>query len=109
VADNLEWIRGRLAPGARVLVFTAVGHLSATVVQMPEHTYRENIFAAVNVPRCLLDLRSAPADVSQWLKRVNDHWTPFFSQRFATTDAFDLVYFVSPITSACRAATDKTL
>jgi erythromycin esterase len=158
MADNLEWIRGRLAPDARVMVFAAVGHLSAAVVQMPEHTYREmiafgtyvkqrhgrdfigilnllvngeikycsanpqrvmplaappvsaveNIFAAVKVPRYMLDLRGAPSDVSNWLQQTHDHWNGFFAQRFATAEAFDLVYFVSPVTSACIPLTDKS-
>jgi erythromycin esterase len=151
MADNLEWLLGRLGPQARVLVFTAVGHMSASETRMlagplsemvPFGTYVEDrhgtgfinilnlvangeirycsatpqrvmplkappasaiesAFVAVNVPRYLLDLRRAPAPVGSWLGRVHDHWNGFATQQFATSRAFDLVYFVSPITSAC--------
>jgi erythromycin esterase len=43
MADNLEWVRGRLSPRGRVLVFTAVGHLASTVVQLPDHQIREMV------------------------------------------------------------------
>jgi erythromycin esterase-like protein len=151
MADNLEWVRNRLGPRGRVLVFTAAGHLASTVVQLPDHQFRELVplgahlkdrfgsdfinilnlvvngeikycsanprrvmplkappesavealFAAVNVPRYVLDLRSAPPRVSSWLHEVHDHWNGFGTQQFATAGAFDLVYYVSPVTSAC--------
>jgi erythromycin esterase-like protein len=151
MADNLEWVRSRLGPRGRVLVFTASGHLASTVVQLPDHYFRElipmgtylkqrygsdfvailnlvvngeikycsanpqrlmplepppesvveTVFAAVNVPRYLLDLRSAPSPVSAWLHQVHDHWNGFGTQQFATAEAFALVYYVSPVTSAC--------
>ena len=151
MADNLEWVRSRLGPRARVLVFTAAGHLASTMVQLPDTQVREMIplgahledrfgsdfinilnlvvngeikycsanprrlmplepppesavetlFAAVRVPRYLLDLRGAPAPVSAWLRQVHDHWNGFGTQQFATARAFDVVYFVSPVTSAC--------
>jgi erythromycin esterase-like protein len=151
MADNLEWVRGRLGPHGRVLVFAAAGHLASTVVQLPDHYYRamvplgtyledrygsdfinilnlvvngeirycsanprrvmplkpppesavETLFAAVNVPRYLLDLRAAPPAVSAWLRQAHDHWNGLGTQRFATAEAFDLVYYVSPVTSAC--------
>jgi len=61
----------------------------------------ENLFAAVNVPRYVLDLRRAPPGVSSWLHQVHDHWNGFGTSQFATADAFDLVYCVGPVTSAC--------
>jgi erythromycin esterase len=140
MADNLEWVRGRLGPRARVIVFAASGHLASTVVRIPDHGVREmvplgtylaerygsdfinycsenprrsmplkplpesaveTLFTAVNVPRYLLDLRSAPPPVSAWLHQVHDHWNGFGRQQFATASAFDVVYYVSPVTSAC--------
>jgi erythromycin esterase len=151
MADNLEWVRSRLRPRGRVLVFTAVGHLASTVVQLPDTQVREmvplgahlkdrfgsdfisilnllvngeikycsasprrlmplkpppesaveTLFAAVDVPRYLLDLRGAPPAVSAWLQQVHDHWNGFGTQQFATAGAFDLVYYLSPVTSAC--------
>jgi erythromycin esterase len=151
MADNLEWVRSRLGPRGRVLVFAAAGHLASTVVRLPDHQVREMIplgahlkdrfgsdfinilnlvvngeikycsanprrlmplkpppesavetlFAAVHVPRYLLDLRGAPPPVSAWLRQVHDHWNGFGTQQFATARAFDVVYYVSPVTSAC--------
>jgi erythromycin esterase len=151
MADNLEWVRGRLGPRARVLVFAAVGHLATTTVQVPGSPFREmvplgaylkerhgadfvnilnlvrngeiqycsanprrrmplkpppdsaveTLFAAVGVPRYMLDLRRAPQDVSSWLHQVNAHWNGFGELEFATAGAYDLVYYVGPVTSAC--------
>jgi hypothetical protein len=122
---------------ARVLVFTAVGHLASTMVQIPDHQVREmvplgahlkdrfgsdfmnilnlvvngeikycsanprrlmplkpppesaveTLFAAVHVPRHLLDLRGAPPPVSAWLRHVHDHWNGFGTLQFATARA----------------------
>jgi erythromycin esterase len=151
MADNLEWVRSRLGPRERVLVFAASGHLASTVVQLPQQPAREmipmgaylkdrygsdfisllslvangeivycsarprrqmplkpppgssveDLFAAVNEPRYFLDLRRAPAGVSAWLHQVHDHWNGFVPVQFATAGAFDLLYYVSPVTSAC--------
>jgi len=151
MADNLAWVRNRIGPRERVLVFAAVGHLATTVVQVPASPFREtvplgayvkerygsefinilnlvadgeivycsanprramplkpppastveNLFAAVNAPRYVLDLRRAPTGASTWLHQVHDHWNGFGSVQFATAGAFDLVYYVSPVTSAC--------
>lgn len=151
MADNLEWVRSRLGPRGRVLVFAAAGHLASSVVRLPDHQFRElvpagaylderlgsdfinilnlvvngeikycsanprrlmplkpppestveTLFAAVDVPRYILDLRRAPPGVSSWLHQVHDHWNGFGTSQFATAGAFDLVYYVSPITSAC--------
>ncbi len=151
MADNLEWVRGRLGPRGRVLVFAGAGHLASTVVQVPTQPMREmiplgsyikdrfgsdfinilnlvvngeifycsanprrlmplkpppasaieNLFAAVSVSRYVLDLRRAPRGVSTWLHQVHDHWNGFGTAQFATADAFDLVFYVSPVTSAC--------
>jgi hypothetical protein len=61
----------------------------------------ENLFAAVNVPQYVLDLRSAPANVFSWLHQVRDHWNGASMSHFATADAFDMAYYVSPVNSAC--------
>lgn len=153
MADNLDWVRGRLGSHGRVLVFTAVTHLATTAVQVPASPFRETVpfgayvkdrygadfvnilnlvvngeikycsanprkslplksppesaveplFAAANVPRYVLDLRRAPPGVSTWLHQVHDHWNGFGAVQFATAGAFDLVYFVSPVTPACVA------
>jgi Erythromycin esterase homolog len=63
----------------------------------------ELLFASVNVPRYIVDLRRAPPAVSSWLRQPHDHWNGFASTRFPTAAAFDVAYFVSPITSACVA------
>ncbi len=148
--DNLDWVRSRLGPQGRVLVFAASGHMASTALlpnnpvrdQMPFGAYikdrfgpefinilnlvadgeivycsanprrlmplkpppasaAETLFSAVNVPRYVLDLRRAPPGVSSWLHQVHDHWNGFGSAQFATAGAFDLVYYVSPLTSAC--------
>lgn len=153
MADNLDWVLHRLGPGARVLVYAAIGHLASTPVYNLDHrvheligtgtylrtrygtdfvdilnlvfngeikycsarprtlmplkpapeTAVENLFAALNVPQFVLDLRHAPARVSAWLHDNHDHWNGFGRQQFATADAFDVVYYVSPVTSACVA------
>jgi erythromycin esterase len=63
----------------------------------------ELLFASANVPRYIIDLRQAPPRVSSWLREPHDHWNGFASTRFPTAAAFDIAYFVSPITSACVA------
>lgn len=153
MADNFEWVRGRIGSKGRVLVFASAGHLASTVVGLPDHEFGEmvplgayledrfgsdfinilnlvvngeikycaatprrlmplkappkstveTLFAAADVPQYLLDLRSAPPDVSFWLHQVHDHWNGFRTSRFAMATAFDLVYYVSPVTSACTA------
>lgn len=156
MADNLEWVRSRLGPRGRVLVFTAAGHLASTMVQLPDRPVREmvplgahlkdrfgsdfinilnlvvngeikycsaspqrvmplkpppesaveTLFAAVNVPEYVLDLRRAPPGVSSWVQQVHDHWNGFGTQQFATARAFDVAYYVSPVTSACMPAVE---
>jgi erythromycin esterase-like protein len=61
----------------------------------------ETLLGALNESRFLLDLRRAPRAVSSWLQDEHDHWNGFASFRFGTAKAFDIVYFVSPLTSAC--------
>jgi erythromycin esterase len=67
----------------------------------PPESAVETLFAAVNAPRYVLDLRRAPAGVSTWLQQSQDHWNGFAALQFATAGAFDLVYYVTPVTSAC--------
>lgn len=67
----------------------------------PPESAIEAVFAAVDVPQYALDLRQAPPTLSSWLKEVHDHWNGFLANQFATARAYDLVYFVRPLTSAC--------
>lgn len=151
MAENLEWILGRLEPRGRILVFGAVGHMAATplhvagadsppivpfglhvksrheddfvsilnlvsegeiaicsgdthtvmkLVPPPENSV-EALFSLVDARHYLLDLRGAPLPLSQWLQQEQDHWNGFGSWRFPTSRAFDIAYYVSPITSDC--------
>jgi erythromycin esterase len=154
MADNLEWVLGRIGARGRVLVFGAVGHVASTVTESPVAPFRgtipmgayirerhgfdfvnilnvfangdikycsanpqrriplkpppqsaiETLFAAVKVPRYLLDLRQAPPGVAAWMRQVHEHWNGLQPVLFATTDAFDIAYFVSPVTPACASS-----
>jgi len=75
----------------------------------PPESAVEPLFAALNVPQYVLDLRGAPRGVSSWLHRTHDHWNGFGAAQFATADAFDLVYYVSPVTSACNSQVEPGL
>jgi erythromycin esterase len=72
-------------------------------LKQPPDSAVELLFASLNVPRYVVDLRGAPPGVASWLRQTHDHWNGFASARFPTATAFDAVYFVSPITSACVA------
>jgi erythromycin esterase len=63
----------------------------------------EVLFSAVNRPRYLLDLRRAPPTVALWLRQPQNHWNGFAAARFPTLGAFDIAFYVSPVTSACAA------
>lgn len=76
-------------------------------LKTPPESAVETLFAAANVPRYFLDLRTAPNDVSSWLHQVHDHWNGFGAHQFATAGAFDLVYYVSPVTSACTPEVER--
>lgn len=43
MADNLGWVRHRLGPRGRVLVYAASGYLASTLVQVPTQPKREMI------------------------------------------------------------------
>jgi erythromycin esterase len=151
MAENLEWVLGRVGPRGRVLVFGAVGHVASTLTESPVAPFRgtiplgayiqerhgpdfvnilnvfangeikycsanpqrliplkappesavETLFSAVKIPRYLLDLRKAPPGLSPWLRQVHEHWNGLQPVLFPTAVAFDLAYFVSPVTSAC--------
>jgi erythromycin esterase len=154
MADNLEWVLGRIGARGRVLVFGAVGHVASTLTESPVAPFRgtipmgayvrerhgpvfinilnvfangeikycsanpqrliplkpppqsavETLFAAVKVPRYLLDLRQAPPGVAEWMRQVHEHWNGLQPVLFATADAFDIAYFVSPVTPACASS-----
>jgi erythromycin esterase len=153
MADNLEWVLGRISPRGRLLVFGAVGHVASTLTESPVAPFKgtvpmgayakerhgrdyisilnlfangeikycsatpqrliplkapptsaiETLFAAVKPKRYLLDLRQAPPDLSNWLRRRHEHWNGLQPVLFPTADAFDLVFYVSPVTPACAA------
>jgi erythromycin esterase len=70
-------------------------------LQQPPAAAVESLFGSLNVSRYVLDLRRAPPGVTAWLRQPHDHWNGFASARFPTAAAFDIAYFVTPITSAC--------
>lgn len=61
----------------------------------------EALFASLNVPHFVLDLRNAPPEVSIWMHEAQDNWNGDQRTRFAPATAFDIAYYVSPITAAC--------
>lgn len=70
-------------------------------LQSPPPESAESIFASTEAPRYFVDLRKAPSNIDQWLRTPRDHWNGFGSSHFAIANAFDIAYFVSPITSDC--------
>jgi erythromycin esterase len=70
-------------------------------LEPPPDAAVETLFGSVKASGYVLDLRRAPPGVSTWLHQVHDHWNGFGALQFPTADAFDLVYYVSPLTSAC--------
>jgi erythromycin esterase-like protein len=83
------------------IVYCSASPRRVMPLKQPPVNAVEPLFASVNVPRYILDPRGAPPRVSYWLRQAHDHWNGFASVRFPTATAFDAVYFVSPITSAC--------
>ncbi|HET9448397.1 MAG TPA: erythromycin esterase family protein [Steroidobacteraceae bacterium] len=83
------------------IVYCSANPRRVMPLRQPPPAAVENLFASVNVARYLLDLRRAPPRVSSWLQQPHDHWNGFAAARFPTAAAFDIAYFVSPITSAC--------
>jgi hypothetical protein len=67
----------------------------------PPDTSIESLFTSVQVPRYILDLRNAPPSISTWLRQPQDHWNGFGITRLSIANAFDIVYFVSPVRPAC--------
>lgn len=61
----------------------------------------EAMFTVDNKPQYLVDLRTAPRPVYEWLRQDHQHWNGFGSWVFSTIPAFDLAYYVSPATSDC--------
>ena len=61
----------------------------------------EAMFSVQDKPQYLIDLRSAPAPVYNWLIEEQKHWNGFGSLVFPIIPAFDVVYYVSPITPDC--------
>lgn len=70
-------------------------------LKSPPESSATALFTALPLPRYVLDLRRAPSEVSSWLRHVQDHWNGFIESQFETIPAFDLVYVVHPISSAC--------
>jgi erythromycin esterase len=151
MADNLEWIVGRLNARDRVLVFAAVAHIASEPFRFPDAPERdmfgfgayvkarygdefvnmlqvvaggeitrcdvserkpillklapepssESLFASVNAPLYVLDLRAAPRSVSSWLSQPHEHWNGFSSMKFSIAAAFDIVFFTSSVSPAC--------
>lgn len=85
------------------IVYCSANPRRVMPLKQPPAAAVELLFASVNVPRYIIDLRRAPPRVSSWLRRPHDHWNGFASTRFPTATAFDVAYFVSPISSACVA------
>lgn len=71
------------------------------VLKPPPATSIEALFASVHVSRYVLDLRNSPSPVSAWLHQVQDHWNGFGGMEFAPAAAFDIAFYVSPLTPAC--------
>lgn len=85
------------------IVYCSANPRRVMPLKQPPAAAVELLFASANVPRYVIDLRRAPPRVSSWLRQPHDHWNGFASVRFPTAAAFDVAYFVSPITSACGA------
>jgi erythromycin esterase len=83
------------------IVYCSANPRRTMPLKQPPAAAVELLFASANVPRYIIDLRQAPARVSSWLRQPHDHWNGFASTRYPTAAAFDVVYFVSPVTSAC--------
>lgn len=63
----------------------------------PDATWGESAFAAANTDEYLIDLRTAPPEVANWLQQVKDHR----NFRLSTSSAFDIVYYIKTISSDC--------
>jgi hypothetical protein len=63
----------------------------------------ESLFASINIPRYVVDLRTAPPPVAAWLRAPQQSWACFAAFQYPLAAAFDLAYFVSPISSVCVA------
>ena len=55
----------------------------------------------LGTPGFVLDLRRAPPEASAWLRQDREHWNGFVAAQFAPAEAFDVLYFVAPLTPAC--------
>lgn len=69
----------------------------------PPATAVESHFASLDVPRYLLDLRTAPPSVADWLSKSQDHWNGFGITKLPTSRAFDIAYFAGVVRPACSA------
>ena len=63
----------------------------------------ESLFASTGTRRYILDLRTAPPIVAAWLKEPQDYWNGFARRQLALVPAFDIAFFVTPVTSDCFA------
>ena len=66
----------------------------------PESTV-SGVFAQPGLPLFVLDLRTAPDPVAQWLRRPGDLWNGFEGGSTVVANAFDLIFFSSTVTPAC--------
>jgi hypothetical protein len=83
------------------IVYCSANPRRVMPLKPPPASAVESLFAVVKTPQYFLDLRRAPPVVSSWLHQVHDHWNGFAPVQFATADAFDIAYYVAPLTSAC--------
>lgn len=75
------------------------GASEPTPIELPplSATSADTLFSSVDVSRYFLDIRRAPAPLSEWLQQEHEHR----NGRFPTSNAFDLAYYEAQITSDC--------
>jgi erythromycin esterase len=87
---------GNLAGGGRI----ACAGFSMDMSPEPEPSI-DGLVGSLDTPLFLLDLRSAPADVSAWLGREQVLWDGSSIMQLRLSAAFDLLFYVHKITPAC--------
>lgn len=89
-----------LVSGGEIAICSGDAPTAMELEGPPEYSV-EALFSLLDARHYLLDFRGAPLSLSQWLQQEQDHWNGFGSWRFPTSSAFDIAYYVSPITSDC--------